>query len=38
MKDQDIIPEEKLTERDIGNPLEKELRVIIVKMIQDLRK
>ena len=38
MKDQDITPEEKLTEREIGNPLEKEFRVIIVKMIQDLRK
>ena len=38
MKDQDITPEEKLTEMEIGNPLEKEFRVITVKMIQDLRK
>ena len=29
---------EQLNEVEIGNPPEKELRVMILKMIQDLRK
>ena len=37
MKEQDKSPEE-LSEVKIGNLLEKEFRIMIVKMIQDLRK
>ena len=37
MKEQDKSPEE-LSEMKIGNLLEKEFRIMIVKMIQDLRK
>ena len=36
-KEQDKTPEE-LNEMDIGNLPEKEFRVMIVKMIQDLRR
>ena len=38
MKEQDKTPEKKLNELEIGNLQEKEFRIIIVKMIQDLRK
>ena len=38
MKEQDKTPEEQLSEVEIGNLPEKESRVTIVKMIQDLRK
>ena len=38
VKEQDKTPEEQLTEVEIGNISEKEFRVIIVKMIQDLEK
>ena len=38
MKGQDKTPEEKLSEVEIGNLSEKEFRVRIVKMLQDLRK
>ena len=38
MKEQDKTPEEQLSEIEIGNLPEKEFRVMIVKMIQDLRK
>ena len=38
MKEQDKNPEKQLNEVDIGNLPEKELRIMIVKMIQDLRK
>ena len=38
MKGSDKTPEEKLSEVEIGNLSEKEFRVRIVKMIQDLRK
>ena len=37
MKEQDKSPEE-LSEVKIGNLLEKEFRIMIVKMIRDLRK
>ena len=37
-KEQDKTPEEQLSETEIGNLHEKEFRVMIVKMIQDLRK
>ena len=37
-KEQDKTPEEQLSEVEIGNLPEKELRVMIVKRIQDLRK
>ena len=37
-KEQDKIPEEQLSEVQIGNLPEKEFRVMIVKMIQDLVK
>ena len=37
-KEQDKTPEEQLSEVEIGNLPEKEFRVVIVKMIQDLRK
>ena len=38
IKGQDKTPEEKLSEVEIGNLSEKEFRVRIVKMIQDLSK
>ena len=38
MKEQDKTPEEQLSEGEIGNLPEKEFRVMIVKMIKDLRK
>ena len=38
VKEQDKTPEEQLTEVEIGNLSEKEFRVMIVKMIQHLRK
>ena len=38
MKEQDKTPEEQLSKVKIGNLLEKEFRIMIVKMIQDLRK
>ena len=38
MKGQDQNPEKQLNEVDIGNIPEKEFRIMIVKMIQNLRK
>ena len=38
MKEQDKNPEKQLNEVVIGNVPEKEFRIMIVKMIQDLRK
>ena len=38
MKEQDKPPEKQLNEVEIGNLPEKEFRIMIVKMIQDLRK
>ena len=38
MKEQDKTPEKQLNEVEIGNFLEKEFRIMIVKMIQDLGK
>ena len=38
MKEEHKTPEKQLNEVDIGNLLEKEFRIMIVKMIQDLRK
>ena len=38
MKEQDKTPEEQLSEVKIGNLPDKEFRVMIVKMIQNLRK
>ena len=38
MKGQDKTPEKQLNEVEIGNTPEKEFRIVIVKMIQDLRK
>ena len=38
MKEKDKNPQEQLNEEDIGNLHEKEFRVTIVKMIQNLRK
>ena len=38
MKKQDTIPEQQLSEVEIGNQPEKESTVITVKMTQDLRK
>ena len=38
MKEQDKTPEKQLSEVVTGNLLEKEFRIMIVKMIQDLRK
>ena len=37
-KEQDKTPEEQLTEMEIGNQPEKEFRIMIVRMMQDLRK
>ena len=38
MKEQDKLPEEHLSEVEIGNLPEKEFRVMMIKMIQDLGK
>ena len=38
MKGQDQNPEKQLNEVEIGNLPEEEFRIMIVKMIQDLRK
>ena len=38
MKEQDKTPEKQLNEVEIGKVPEKEFRIMIVKMIQDLRK
>ena len=38
MKEQDKTPEKQLNEKEIGNPPEKEFRIMIVEMIQDLQK
>ena len=38
MKEQDKTPEKQLNEVEIGNLLQKEFRIMIVKMIQDLGK
>ena len=38
IKEQDKTPEKQLNEVEIGNLPEKEFRMMIVKMIQDLRK
>ena len=38
MKEQDKTPEKQLNELEIGYLPEKEFRIMIVKMIQDLRK
>ena len=38
MKGQGKTPEKQLNEVEIGNLPEKEFRIMIVKMIQDLRK
>ena len=37
-KEQDKTPQEQVSEVEIGNLLEKEFWVMIVKMIQELRK
>ena len=38
MKEQDKIQEKQLNEVEIGNISEKEFRIMIVKMVQDLGK
>ena len=38
MKEQDKTPEKQLNEVEVGNLPEKEFRIMIVKMIQDLGK
>ena len=38
MKEQDKTPEKQLNEVEVDNLLEKEFRIMIVKMIQDLGK
>ena len=38
MKEQDKMPEKQLNEVEIGNLPETEFRIMLVKMIQDLRK
>ena len=38
LKEQDKTPEKHLNEVEIGNLPEKEFRIMVVKMIQDLRK
>ena len=38
MKEQDKTPEKRLNEVEIGKLLEKEFRIMIVNMIQDLRR
>ena len=37
-KEQDKTPEEELNEVETGNLLEKEFRIVIVKMIKELRR
>ena len=36
LKEQDKTPEKRVNEENIGNLLEKEFRIMIMKMIQDL--
>ena len=36
VKEQDKCPPNQTTEEDIGNPPDKEFRIVIVKMIQNL--
>ena len=38
MKEQDKTPDEELSEVEIGNLPEKEFRVMIIKMIKELRR
>ena len=38
MKGQDITPEKQLNEMEIGNLPEKEFRIMIVNLFQDLKK
>ena len=38
MKEQDKTPENQLNKVEIGHLPEKEFRIVILKMIQDLRK
>ena len=38
MKEQDKTPDEELSEVEIGNQPEKEFRVMIIKMIKELRR
>ena len=38
MKEEDKTPEKQLKEMEIGNLPEKEFRIMVVKMIQDLGK
>ena len=38
MKEQDKTPEKQLNQMEISNPSEKEFKIMIVKMIQDLGK
>ena len=38
VKEQDKNPQKQLTEEEIGNLCEKDFRVIILRMIYDLRK
>ena len=38
MKEQDKTPEKQVNEVEIGNLPEKEFKIMMVKMIQDLRK
>ena len=38
MEEQDKTPEKQLNEVELGNLPEKEFRIMIVKMIQDLKK
>ena len=38
MKEQDKTPEKQVNEVEIGNLPEKEFRIMVVKMIQDLEK
>ena len=38
MREKDKTPEKQLNEVEIGNPPEKEFKIMIVKMTQDARK
>ena len=38
MKEQDKTPEEELSQVEIGNLPKKEFRIVIIKMIQELRR
>ena len=38
MKGQDKTPEKQLNEVEIGNLPEKEFRIVMLKMVQDLKK